>query len=92
MYIKRVKGPVFVTLGDGRRMSRADLPPPDTSRWVASRKSKVVLAVTAGLIELKEACEMYGLSEEELTDWCLRVESHGEQALKSTNTQKYRQP
>ncbi len=38
MYLKRVDGPRAVTLPDGKVMTRADLPPPDTTRWVASRK------------------------------------------------------
>jgi hypothetical protein len=68
MYIKKGKGPVFVTLKDGSQMSRADLPPPATRRWVASRKARVVNAVEAGLLNTGEACETYDLSEEELLD------------------------
>ena len=50
MYLKRVDGPRQVTLPDGTILSRADLPPPDTRRWVASRKAVVVNAVLYGLI------------------------------------------
>ncbi len=92
MYIKKGKGPLFVTLNDGSKMSRADLPPPQTHRWVASRKARVVKAVEAGLLENAEACEIYGLSDEELTDWCDKARKHGEAALKTTSVQKYRQP
>ena len=45
---------------------RADLPPPDTRRWVASRKLAVVLGVAHGLISRAEALRIYGLSDEEL--------------------------
>lgn len=92
MYIKREKGPVFVTLPDGSRISRSDLPPKDTKRWVASRKAAVVRAVRGGLIGQKEACEIYGLSSEEYLSWQLAVEEHGEAALKTTQIQQYRQP
>jgi len=92
MYIKKGKGPVFVTLPDGQKMSRADLPPVNTRRWVASRKAKVVNAVLAGLLDQSEACKNYNLSNEELDDWCVKARSFGEKALKTTATQKYRQP
>ncbi len=42
MYLKRVDGPRQVTLPDGSVLSRADLPPVETQRWVASRKAIVV--------------------------------------------------
>jgi len=55
MYLKRVDGPRQITLPDGSILSRADLPPPDTRRWVASRKAVVVKAVVHGLISRDEA-------------------------------------
>ncbi len=91
MYIKKEKGPVFVTLPDGRKISRADLPPKTTVRWVASRKARVVEAVDAGLIDVEEACEIYGLSDEELNAWRRLVREFGVKGLKVTQTQKYRQ-
>ena len=66
MYLKKVEGPRAVTLPDGTVFSRADLPPPDTRRWVASRKLAVVLGVAHGLISRAEALRIYGLSDEEL--------------------------
>jgi len=92
MFLKRVNGPRMVTLPDGSILSRADLPPADTRRWVASRKAVVVKAVTAGLISADEACRRYGLSAEELEAWCAAVARHGEQALKATAVQRFRQP
>ena len=81
----------MVTLHDGRTLSRADLPDPETRRWVASRKAVVVHAVDAGLIDTDEACALYALSEEELDGWRNAVASFGEPALKTTALQKYRQ-
>ncbi len=91
MYLKRPTGPRMVTLADGTRLSRADLPSPKTSRWVASRKAAVVRAVDAGLIDNEEACEMYGLSEEELDSWRSAVAEFGVGALKTTALQRFRQ-
>ncbi len=92
MYLKKVEGPRAVTLPDGSIMTRADLPPADTRRWVASRKAAVVRGVIYGLMPLKEALETYALSEEEFEQWKTAVEKHGEAALKATMIQKYRQP
>ena len=41
----------------------AELPPPDTKRWVVRRKAAVVAAVRAGVITVQEACRRYQLSE-----------------------------
>ncbi len=65
MFLKKVDGPRAVTLPDGTILTRADLPPPETRRWVASRKLTVVRAVAYGLMTQKEAVERYGLSDEE---------------------------
>jgi hypothetical protein len=92
MYLKKVDGPRAVTLPDGSIMTRADLPAPETRRWVASRKVKVVQAVAAGLIPLKEALSRYDLSEEEFGLWREAVERHGEKALKVTTLQHFRHP
>ena len=91
MYLRKVAGPRAVTLPDGTVLSRADLPPRDTRRWVASRKALLVKAVAAGLIPLKEVLEVYGLSEEEFAFWSDAVATHGEAALKVTALQKFRQ-
>jgi Protein of unknown function (DUF1153) len=91
MFLKKVDGPRAVTLPDGTILTRADLPPPETRRWVASRKLKVVRAVAYGLIPLAEALSRYGLSDEEFDLWRAAVESHGEKALKVTALQRFRQ-
>ncbi|GHE95549.1 hypothetical protein GCM10016455_15430 [Aliiroseovarius zhejiangensis] len=92
MYLKKVEGPRAVTLPDGSIMTRADLPPRTTRRWVASRKAAVVRGVLSGLISEKDAQELYALSPEELDEWVRAVSTHGEAALKATSLQRYRQP
>lgn len=92
MFLRKVDGPRAVTLPDGTIMTRADLPPPETRRWVASRKAAVVRAVEAGLISRGSALQTYGLSEEEFVEWEQAVTIYGEAALRTTWLQKYRQP
>ena len=78
MYLKKVDGPRAVTLPDGTVLTQADLPPNSTRRWVASRKAAVVRGVLYGLIT-------------EFHEWVRAVSVHGEEALKATALQKYRQ-
>lgn len=92
MYLKKVDGPRAVTLPDGSVMTRADLPPADTRRWVASRKAAVVRAVRHGLLTEAAAMKLYGLSLEELGEWIDAMTRHGEDALKATAVQRYKQP
>lgn len=92
MFIKKIDGPRAVTLPDGTIMTRADLPPQDTRRWVASRKAAVVKAVHGGLITVDEARKRYALSEEEFESWSSAVARHGEVALKTTRLQEFRTP
>ena len=91
MYIKKVDGPRLVHLPDGSTLTRSDLPPEDTVRWVASRKAVVVKAVKFGLINRDEALKRYQLSDDEFGSWVEAVEKHGEAALKTTRLQDYRQ-
>lgn len=92
MYLKKVDGPRAVNLPDGTVMTRADLPEPDTRRWVASRKAALVKAVAYGLVTESEILKTYELSEEEFRSWQGAVAQFGEAALKATAVQKYRQP
>ena len=92
MFLKRVDGLRAVTLPDGSVLSQADLPPPATRRWVASRKATVVKAVQHGLLTRDAALERYDLSDEEFDSWCIAVGTHGIAALKVTTLQRYRQP
>ena len=84
MYLKKVDGPRAVKLPDGTWMTRADLPPADTSRWVASRKLAVLRGVVHGLITQAEAEKRYGLSAEEFQQWARALSAHGAEGLKVT--------
>ena len=92
MYLHKVEGPRSVTLPNGSILTRADLPPADTRRWVASRKILVVRGVLYGLISLSDAKKQYGISDEEFNGWVTLVAEHGVEALKATALKKYRQP
>lgn len=92
MYLKKVDGPRSVTLADGSVMTLADLPPANTRRWVASRKAAVVRGVAYGLISQSDALQKYQISQDEFHEWVKAVSQHGEDALKATTLQKYRQP
>ncbi|RBI84933.1 DUF1153 domain-containing protein [Rhodosalinus halophilus] len=89
MYLRKVNGPRAVRLPDGRVMTRADLPAPDTRRWVASRKAAVVRAVRHGLIDRAEAIATYALSEEELDEWMAAADRGGERALRATARRRH---
>ncbi len=71
-------------------MTEADLPPPDTKRWVMRRKAEVVAGVRSGLISLEEACRRYTLSVEEFLSWQRLIDSHGVRGLRATRLQDYR--
>jgi len=92
MYLRKIDGPRCVTLPDGTLMTRADLPPVETVRWVASRKAAVIRAVRYGLITRETAIEMYGLSEDEFASWRTAVEKFGVAGLKATAAKRGRHP
>ena len=75
----------------GKPLTIESLPPPDTIRWVISRKAEVVSAVRNGLIGLDDACERYRLSTEEFLNWEQLMVAHGLRGLRVTRTQAYRQ-
>jgi transposase-like protein len=50
-------------------LTRDNLPPPGTMRWVASRKAQVVAAVEAGLLTIEEVAQRYRVSFEEFNSW-----------------------
>ena len=62
--------PVAYVIGpSGDVLTKADLPPPNTKRWVIRRKAEVVVAVHGGLLTLDDACRRYGLTQEEFAAW-----------------------
>jgi hypothetical protein len=46
--------------------------------------------VSGGLLSLDEACERYGLTNEEFSGWQKSIESHGLAGLRTTRIQQYR--
>ena len=70
--------------------SLADLPPPDTKRWVVRRKAVVVYAVESGLVSLDDACRRYGISQEEYMSWRTMLQRHGLRGLRVTRLADYR--
>jgi hypothetical protein len=72
--------------------SVADLPSPNTKRWVIARKAAVVLAVQNGVLSVEEACGRYSLSIEEYLCWCRLIERHGVAGLRVTRLKDYRKP
>ncbi|ACT57368.1 DUF1153 domain-containing protein [Candidatus Liberibacter asiaticus] len=84
-HMKYVIGP------DGSPLTIANLPPPNTRRWVARRKAEVVAAVKGGLLSLEEACQIYTLTVEEFLSWQASIVQHGLAGLRTTQIQKYRE-
>ncbi|AKK20425.1 DUF1153 domain-containing protein [Candidatus Liberibacter africanus] len=84
-HMKYVIGP------DGSPLTMANLPSPDTERWVVRRKAEVVAAVQGGLLSLEEACQIYTLTVEEFLSWQTSIVQHGLEGLSTTQVQKYRE-
>jgi hypothetical protein len=74
----------------GDIVTLADLPAPDTMRWVVRKKAEIVLAVHCGLLSFEEACLRYALTGEELASWENAFEQHGLTGLRSTHLQDSR--
>jgi hypothetical protein len=81
--VKHVIGPC------GRPLTLADLPSPDTKRWVIRRKAEVVTAVRGGLLTLEEACSRYALNSDEILSWQHCIDRFGLAGLRTTKTQLY---
>ncbi|HZV21766.1 MAG TPA: DUF1153 domain-containing protein, partial [Hyphomicrobiales bacterium] len=68
----------------------ADLPSPNTKRWVIRRKAEVVAAVRGGLLSLEDACKRYKLTIDEFLSWQRLIDRHGLPGLRATKVQEYR--
>ncbi len=79
-----VVGPV------GEKLTIAQLPPPNASRWTPHRKAEVVAAVRGGLLTFEEACARWSLSMDELIGWQRAIERSGIPGLRTTRFQQYR--
>jgi Protein of unknown function (DUF1153) len=66
------------------------LPPPNTQRWVKSRKLAVIKAIETGVISDEQACLRYNLSQEELDSWKRAMNRYGPGALRTTHINRYR--
>ncbi|MFM5949813.1 MAG: DUF1153 domain-containing protein [Novosphingobium sp.] len=71
-------------------LTRDNLPPRNTTRWVASRKAQVVAAVEAGLITIEEAMARYNLSHEEFYSWQRAMDRAGVSGLRVGAAQRGR--
>lgn len=74
----------------GEPLTVADLPPPNTRRWVVRRKAEVVAAVNGGLLTIDEVLDRYTLTLEEFAGWQRSVDRSGMQGLRVTRIQHYR--
>jgi hypothetical protein len=88
----RVPTPAETRTIHAPRLSLADLPPVNTTRWVTRRKAAVIAAVREGVLTLDDACKRYQLSVEEFNSWQRLVERHGLAGLRATRIQDYRGP
>ena len=75
---------------NGKLMTLADLPSPETKRWVIRRKAEVVAAVNGGLLTLEEACDRYDLSLEEFISWQETIDKSGLPGLRISYLSQYR--
>jgi len=83
--------PKYVIGPDGSPLTMADLPAPDTKRWVIRRKAEVVAALRGGLLSLEDACSRYMLTVDEFLSWQSSIDQHGLAGLRIPRTQQYRQ-
>jgi hypothetical protein len=77
-------------LNDARADARANLPPPDTKRWVARRKAAILVAINTGVLSRAQACARYHISEIELRLWERAVYFAGVPGLRVTRVQIYK--
>ena len=84
------RGEKYVIGPTGAPLTLADLPPPNTQRWVIRRKAEVVAAVRGGLLSLDEACTRYSLTNEEFLAWQRAIDRFGLAGLRATRVQQYR--
>jgi hypothetical protein len=75
--------PIAYVIGpNGDVLTKENLPPPNTTRWVIRRKAEVVIAVRGGLLTLDDACKRYRLTTEEFAAWQRAVEAKSKRPLR----------
>ena len=86
---KQAEKNVAVSTGN-RHCAEETLPPTNTVRWVASRKTSVLAAIDAGSLSIEEARLMYRLTIEKIASWSRLAALHGRDGLKVSSLEKYR--
>ena len=66
------------------------LPPPDTRHWLPRHKAQVVAAVSAGVLDIEDACSRYALTPEEFDTWRNALAEGGHTALRARQVQERR--
>jgi hypothetical protein len=72
------------------KTAEIELPPIDTTRWVARRKAAVLAAIDAGILTRAQACARYHISDAELQLWERAVHFAGVPGLRVTRVQIYK--
>jgi hypothetical protein len=67
----------------GNVLTLADLPSPDTRRWVRRRKGELLAAIESGLLSPEKARSIYGLSTDEFLAWKDAVAQYGPAGLRA---------
>ena len=80
----------YVIGPDGEKLTIADLPSPETRRWVPRRKARVVAAVEGGLITAEDAFAKYDITEEEYDCWKAAMSKFGMRGLRVTKLNQVR--
>lgn len=65
-----------------------ELPPPETTHWVAQRKLAVIEGIRRNLISREKALSVYHLSEGELQEWETAFIQDGKAGLRITKRRK----
>ena len=63
---------------------------PTDVRWIPGRKARIVAAVNAGIVTMKELTDRYEISVEEFSSWRRSIRRHGIPGLRVTRLQIYR--
>jgi hypothetical protein len=79
-----------ITADQDKNRLLSGLPPAETRRWSSRRKAAIVIAIRAGVLDRREACERYRLSLEELAAWEAALDRNGIPGLRVTRLQIYR--
>lgn len=60
------------------------------SRWTPARKASVMVAIFLGQITADQACDVHGLTVDELESWKVRHRRHGQVGLSVLKLQELR--